>query len=359
MTGRRAAGIVAVSLAAGVVFGATPHLASSAESVTTTTMAPTAMPKTTAPPPDSTVAQLVIADTGVELPAVAGYTSAPRPSVPIAWMRQLDFPHEATGVVRDVQQGAVGIGSVVIVDGLDLADFVARLFDDRVGFERDTEQTDDGTWTVTDLVRSRWQAFAGIPVVTATVLDGDAGQWVWGHDGHTWIALGSLAMSVYVGALIAAQEATSPSNPYDYGLLAGPLYDLAIVPGYMYIDLPVRDALEEMPHTFWGDCAHRLWFGYIVTESDPDPSTMAPGDLGLFAATIGGACADDGFFTDLDGALDGMAMSEEMIGAVTVRRDANNVVAIDGDDVYHFNSRDPATLTEMEPFLTAFFASLG
>jgi hypothetical protein len=300
MTGRRAAGIVAVSLAAGVVFGATPHLASSAESVTTTTMAPTAVPKTTAPPPDSTVAQLVIADTGVELPAVAGYTSAPRPSVPIAWMRQLDFPHEATGAARDVQQGAVGIGSVMIVDGLDLADYVARLFDDRVGFERDTEQTDDGTWTVTDLVRSRWQAFAGIPVVTATVPDGDAGQWVWGHDGHTWIALGSLAMSVYVGALIAAQEATSPSNPYDYGY-----------------------------------------------------------DLGLFAATIGGACADDGFFTDLDGALDGMAMSEEMIGAVTVRRDANNVVAIDGDDVYHFNSTDPATLTEMEPFLTAFFASLG
>jgi hypothetical protein len=208
-------------------------------------------------------------------------------------------------------------------------------------------------------VRSGWQAFAGVPVVTATEPDGNAGQWVWGHDGHTWIALGTLAMSVYVGALIAAQEATSPSNPYDYGLLAGPLYDLAVVPGYMYIDLPVKVALEEMPHTFWGDCAHRLWFGYVVTESDPDPSTMAPDDLGLFAATIGGACADDGFFTDLDGALDGMAMSEEMIGAVTVRRDANNVVAIDGDDVYHFNSRDPATLIEMEPFLNAFLASLG
>jgi hypothetical protein len=358
MTSKRIAGIAAISLAAALV-GAAPRHASSAEAVSTTTTTTTPEAKTTAPPPESTIAEIVLGDVGVALPPVAGYVSTLRATVPGAWPLQLNFPHDVTGAAHDVQQAGVGIGSVLVVDGLDLPTYVARLFDAPVSIHRDAEQTDDGTLMLANLVRSGWQSFAGIPVVAATNPDGQVGQWVWGHDGHTWVALGTQAMNAYVGALISAQQAALPSNAYDYGLLAGPLYDLATVPGYLYIDLPVADALQEMPNSFWGECAHRLWLGYVVAEDDPDPSMMAPEDLALFAATIGGACADGGFFADLDGALDDMAMSDERVGPINVRRDAHNIVAIDGSDVYHFTSRDPATLTAMEPFLTAFLASLG
>ena len=110
--------------------------------------------------------------------------------------------------------------------------------------------------------------------------------------------------------------------------------------------------LEQMPSTLAGDCAQRLYLGHVEPADDPDPLVMAPDDLALVAATISGVCADRGFFANLDAALDSMALRDDVIDGVPVRRDETNIVVVDGNDVIHLSSGDPATLVEMAPLIT-------
>jgi hypothetical protein len=133
-----------------------------------------------------------------------------------------------------------------------------------------------------------------MPVIAASLPDDDRGQWVWGHDGRVWIAVGSLAMEGLVSGVIAQQQAEQQSDPLDYRLLAGPLYGnwLQAVPGYLFVDLAVPSALEQIPNTLAGDCAQRFYLGHVTPVDDPDPLTMTPDDLAVAAATIGGVCAD-------------------------------------------------------------------
>ena len=290
---------------------------------------------------------------------MAGYTYTATPVAPLPWI-QLDLPTTVQGYAFGVHQAATGIGSIVVLDGLDVAAYVNRLFDEPVQIQRDTEQNGTQVLVLTNDVRATWQSVNGIPVVAAIHADGDLGQWMWTHGGHTWIAVGTLAMNGFVNGLVAAQQASLPASPYDYELLAGALYQrLVPVPGYLYIDLSVAEALNQIPNSFAGDYAKQFYLGYVVLENDPDPLVMAPGDLGLMAATIGGVCADRGFFADLDTALDAMGMRDDVIAGVAVRRDDANVVVVNGDDVFHFSSRDPATFAVMEPFIVALVTSLA
>jgi hypothetical protein len=327
----------------------------------TTTIEPVATAPTTsvssatAPTsPSSAPPALTPGEFDVEMPAVEGYTYSviPTSSIPSA---QLDLPGDVDGVAFEVSTAGASIGSIVVVDDFGLPTYLDQLFDAPVLIELDSGSGGDETLVpANDAARAVWQPFSGMPVIAATLPDDDRGQWVWGHDGRIWIAVGSLAMEGLVSGVIAQQQAEQQSDPLDYRLLAGPLYGnwLQAVPGYLFVDLAVPSALEQIPNTLAGDCAQRFYLGNVTPVDDPNPLTMTPDDLAVAAATIGGVCADLGFFDDLDDALDAMGLRDDVIAGIPVRRDDTNIVVVDGNDVIHLSSSDPATLVEMQPFIS-------
>ena len=82
-----------------------------------------------------------------------------------------------------------------------------RLFDQQVEIVADIDPAGDELLVLTNSALPTWRNVGGVPVIVATVPDVDDGQWVWEHDGRTFIAVGSLAMEGYVAGLVAAQQA--------------------------------------------------------------------------------------------------------------------------------------------------------
>ena len=287
------------------------------------------------------------------MPAVEGFTYNLIPSAQIPWA-QLDLPEDTDGFGLGVTAAGAPVGSLFVVDSSDFQTYVDRLFDDPTAIERGPATPGAPAATASE-ARIVWRSFGGTPVASATLGDSGVGRWVWGHDGLTWVATGSLTMEELIGGVIAQQQAATPSDPHDYSQLAGPLLDrwLQGVPGYLFVDQPVAATLEQIPNTLAGDCAERLYLGHVAPLDDPDPLPMVPDDLAVVAATIAGVCADVGFFDDLDGAMDAMALRDDVISGVAVRRNDTNIVVIDGEDVIHISSSEPATLVEMEPFINS------
>jgi hypothetical protein len=290
-------------------------------------------------------------DFDVELPAVEGYSYTPVPERPVPW-EQLDLPGFLSGYAFGVRQSGVSIGTIVVLDQFGLTGYIKQLFDETVRLA--------GANGAEGSVRAGWRALGGAPVLALTLPSGMVGQWVWGHDGRTWVAVGDLAMEGYVAGLIGRQQEVAPMDPHDYELLAGGLYRrLFEIPGFLYVDLPVAEAVAALPNTLFGDCAQRLYLGHVVPVHDPDPLIMDPDDLALMAASIAGACEDGGFFNDLDTALQALPnMRKEASDARLLYRNESNVVVVEGDDVFHLTSSDPAKLVEMEPFITQFISGV-
>ena len=312
-------------------------------------------PPTTQPPPQEPVVTPLApaAALNLEVPPVDGFTYTPQPDLPVPWM-QLNLPDGGEGLAIGVREGGLPVGSLIVVDEIRHSRYVDRLFSEPVGIVRDSTETSEGTWYVTNTTHARWQSLANTPVVAATLPDDDLGQWVWEHDGLTWIATGTMALERWASAVIAAQQPASDDRTWDYSLVGDILYDgLPTVRPYTYIDAPVADAITQIGEGT-GGCAQRLYLGSVVAADDPAPLTAEPADLVLRAATISDTCEADGWFTNFDAALTSEGLVNDTIGDVAIRRGDNAVVVIDGATVYQLTSEDPATLVAMAPFITAF-----
>ena len=187
---------------------------------------------------------------------------------------------------------------------------------------------------VTNDVRAGWRGVSGHPVVAAEQTDAGLGQWVWEHDGLTWIATGTVAMQPGFPGLVAAEQQVKPDEPWDYSTLGGALYrNLAIVPGFTYMDDPVANVLDHIMSTFVGDCARHLYAGRSRRSTTPTPSRTGPQTSGSSRRTSVAMCLDGGFMDQLAAALQSMGLVDDVIGDVPVRRSATDVVVVDDDRV--------------------------
>ena len=324
------------------------------------TAPPTSAPSTTSPPttvaPASTAATNPLGEppsqalTGgsVEVPAVEGFSYGVEPDVPVPWV-QLDLPADAEAAAFALREAGGPIGSLIVADGFSHTRYLDELFDQPVPLVRNF--SDAGTVTLE--TPARWQVLSGVPLVAATSPEAFFNQWVWQHDGTTWIAVGTVAVERWVTGMLAVQVPTP--NPYDYSTVGGTLYEaLPVVHPYTYVDAPVADIITHQEQTIAGGCGRRLFLGRIVPVDDPDPINPDPADLTLVASTIAGACAADGWFEDLDATLTSLGFQPDAIGEVPVQRRDTSLVFVDGNDVYEFASADPATLAAMAPFIDAF-----
>ena len=252
-----------------------------------------------------------------------------------------------------------GVGTLVVVDGLDFADYSERLFDEEVEIVADIDPAGDELVVLTNSALPTWRNVGGVPVIVATVPDVDDGQWVWEHDGRTFIAVGSLAMEGYVAGLVAAQQAGLPRHPYDYGVLLGDLDARRIfVPGYEYANFPVDQALTTMEFSAVGDCAENLHVGYAVPAGDPDPNAMEPEDVGLVLATVSDVCRDDGFFEQFPARMAGEGLAEATVAGKTVWRDPTRLILVEDDLVIQLSGSDAAAFAAMSPFVDRFVAGI-
>jgi hypothetical protein len=289
---------------------------------------------------------------------VPGFNTEPRHAGEFPWFvfTLPDFvrvqPLSVTSIEGD-------LGTLVVVDGLDFADYSDQLFDEEVQVVADSESADGELPVITGNTRPTWRTIEGMPVIGATVPDVDGGQWVWEHDGRTFVAVGSLAMETYVAGLVAAQQATLPRHPHEYGVLLGNLDDRRIfVPGYEYANFPVDQALATMALSAVGDCAENLHVGYVVPAGDPDPNAMGPEDVGLVLATVSDVCRDGGFFEQLPTALAGQGLVEATVAGKTAWQDPTRLILVEDDLVIQLNGSDATAFAAMRPFIDRFVAGV-
>ena len=321
-----------------------PEPSPTAPATTTTTRPPpTTPPPTLASPP-------VDVDLAARIPDVVGYRTTSPAANSVLWP-QFDLPDDVTVHAVNVEGDDDAVGSLVVVDGLDFDQHVNTLFDNEVELAIDAEAVaGDNMVMLTKPVQATWRNL-GAAVIEAVRPDHDYGQWVWTHDGLTWLATGTLAMEAYARSLIAEQQRALPSEPWDYGALAGDIWDrLVVVPGYTYVDAPVLHALDGLPVTPFATCAKRFYVGF---PREVDLVDMAPedGDLQLTVADVGGLCRDGGFLDDLTSGMASAGMTPAELAGVPVTRSATEIFRIEGDRVLHFFAPNEATMARMGPFI--------
>jgi hypothetical protein len=317
------------------------------------TTAPPASPTSamlTAPPIDATLANAV--------PAVPGFRTDPSDPAAVPWPL-FELPESVRIYPVSVASLSGGVGTLVVVDGVDFAAYSAQVFDEAVPVLADTEPSGDELVVMTNTAQPTWQSVGGVPVIAAVVPEGDDGQWVWEHDGRTFIALGSLAMERYVAGLVAAQEALAPRDPYDDAVLHGELAArLTFIPGYEYVTVPVDEAISTLAISAIGDCAENVLVGYVVPAGDPDPEVMEAEDVGLVMATVSGFCSEGGFFEQLPPGLASQGFAEAAVAGTTVWQDPTRLIFVEQDVVIQMHGSDPAAFAAMRPFVDRFVAGV-
>ena len=157
-------------------------------------------------------------DFDVDVPAVDGYTYNLIPiATSIPWAQQVELPDDVGGLAFAVEQADADIGSLVVVEDFGLATYLDQLFSAPLLLGSNPAASPDDTIAPAPEARAVWRPFSGMPVVTAAAPGDDVGQWVWGHSGLVWIAVGQIAMEDWIDGFIAAHRKLNRPIPTTMG----------------------------------------------------------------------------------------------------------------------------------------------
>ena len=277
---------------------------------------------------------------------------------------QFELPDGVTAYAQAVTARGGGGGNVAIVSSPDpqilMDEYVDVMFADAVQLETSSMPIEGGVAVVTNGAAAAWQSIQDTAVIRAALPDDGVARWVWTHGGLLWIVDGSDDLEPYVSDLIAHQQSTAPSDPYDYQGLYGDLSNwLPTIPGYTYTDLPRSNWLELISVSFVGDCTKHFYYGFIL-PGDQGSRLGESDDLYLDVTRVAPGCLETGGLDAVRRTMEETpAFEETTIEGASVYRSGNEIFYLLDDLVYRLASQDPQAFVTMEPFISEFLGRLS